>query len=466
MAHECDLLIIGAGPGGYVAALRAGKLGLKTIIVEKENNLGGTCLNVGCIPSKTLLYYSEQLFEDLKHRSKYGLEFQELSFNFSKLMQTKLGVVKGLNMGIGGLLKRNKVTHLVGTASFKGPNEVEVTSVNGVETVQAKNIVIATGSEPITLPSLPLDEKTILSSSGALSLEKVPESLVVIGAGVIGLELGSVYNRLGSKVTFVEALDRIGGNLQPEIAGALQKTLTKQGLSFHLSHKFISQEKKGEEYLITLENSNKEKVEITGSAILVSIGRKPYTKGLDLDKAGIQLDDKGRIAINPSFQTSVSHIYAIGDVVEGPMLAHKASEEGVAVVEKIAGQHPKVNYLTIPNVMYTQPEVATVGFTAEEAKAHGLSIKMGSFPFLANSRAHCVDAKEGLVQILVDENTDAIVGMHIMSEHAGEMIALGALAIEKKVTAKELGALCFPHPTFSEAIKEAALDVHKEAIHF
>ncbi|MCH9633673.1 MAG: Dihydrolipoyl dehydrogenase [Chlamydiae bacterium] len=466
MAHECDLLVIGAGPGGYVAALRAGKLGLKTILVEKENNLGGTCLNVGCIPSKTLLYYSEQLFEDKNHRSKHGLEFQDLSLNFSTLMQTKLGVVKGLNMGIGGLLKRNKVQHFVGTASFKSPTEVILQSENETQSIHAKHVIIATGSTPISLPSLPIDEKKIISSSGALSLESVPKNLVIIGAGVIGLELGSVYNRLGSQVTFVEALDHIGGNLQPEISSALHKTLTKQGLKFLLSHKFVSQERKGDSFQLTLNDSKGEVVQIDSDVILVSIGRKPYTEGLNLESAGIQSDEKGRVQINPSFQTSQSHIYAIGDVVEGPMLAHKASEEGVAVVEKIAGSQPKVNYLTIPNVMYTQPEVASVGFTAEEAKAHGLNPKIGKFPFMANSRAHCVDAKEGLVQIIVDEASDIIIGMHIMSEHAGEMIAIGSLAIEKKVTAKELGALCFPHPTFSEAIKEAALDVHKETIHF
>jgi dihydrolipoamide dehydrogenase len=465
MTHTCDVLVIGAGPGGYVAALRAGKLGLKTIIVEKEDHLGGTCLNLGCIPSKTLLHYSEQLFEDLHHRSKRGLEYENLHLNFSTLMQTKLGVIKGLNMGIGGLLRRNKVLHLKGLASFKSPHQVVVHGEKGEELIEAKHIILATGSEPISLPNLPLDEKTIVSSSGALSLEKVPKKLIVIGAGVIGLELGSVYNRLGSEVVFVEALGFIGGSLEPEIAKALLKTLTAQGLKFHLNHKFIDHSLKGDQHLLTLENEQKEQIPLQGDVVLVSIGRKPYTQGLDLQKAGVELDGK-KIAINASFQTNIPHIYAIGDVVEGPMLAHKASEEGVAVVEKIAGLNPHVHYLSIPNVLYTLPEVATVGFTQAEALKQGLSPKIGKFPFLANSRAHCVEAKDGLVLVIVDERTDVIIGMHIMGEHAGEMIALGSLCIEKKVTAKELGALCFPHPTFSEAIKEAALDVHKEAIHF
>lgn len=461
MTETCDLLVIGAGPGGYVAALRAGKLGLKTIIVEKENNLGGTCLNVGCIPSKTLLYYSEQLFEDTNHRTKHGLEFEKLNLNFSTLMKTKLGVIKGLNMGIGGLLKRNKVTHLKGVASFQSPNQVLVKG-DKETLIEAKNIVIATGSEPISLPGLTIDEETIISSTGALSLKEVPKKLTVIGAGVIGLELGSVYNRLGSEVTFIEALNTIGGPQEPEISKTLLKTMTAQGLKFHLGHTYKSHEKKGDQHHLTLEGDQKE---ISSDVVLVSVGRRPYIEGLQVEKAQIELDGK-KIAINSSFQTSQPHIYAIGDVVDGPMLAHKASEEGVAVVEKIAGLGPHVHYLSIPNVMYTQPEVASVGFTQEEARKQGLTPKVGKFPFLANSRAHCVDAKDGLAMVIVDEKTDVIIGMHLMCEHAGEMVALGSLAIEKKVTAKELGALCFAHPTFSEAIKEAALDVHKEAIHF
>lgn len=460
---ECDLLVIGAGPGGYVAALRAGKLGLKTILVEEQNNLGGTCLNVGCIPSKTLLYYSEQLFEDETHRAQKALEFEKLSINFSKLMQTKVGVIQGLNMGIKGLLKKNKVEHLVGRASFVNANEVKVQGKE--ETIRAKNVIIATGSTPISLPTLPIDEKTIITSTGALSLEHVPKRLVVIGAGVIGLELGSVYKRLGAEVTFVEALGNIGGPLEPDISQALLKTLQKQGLKFHLHHKFVSQKKVGDHYEVTIEGEGKEQ-KLEADVILVSIGRKPNVEGLDLDKAGIEFDPKKGIIINNAFQTKVPHIHAIGDVVDGPMLAHKASEEGVACVEKIAGHQPKVNYLAVPGVIYTAPEVATVGFTTKDAESKGLEVKSGKFPFMANSRAHCVDAKEGLVKVIACAKTDTILGLHIMSEHAGEMIALGSLAIEKRVTAKELGALCFAHPTFSEAIKEAALDVHKEAIHF
>ncbi len=466
MTNEYDLIVIGAGPGGYVAALRASKLGLKTAIIEKENNLGGTCLNVGCIPSKTLLYYSEQLFENQKHRPQKGLEFEGLKMNFPRLMKTKEGVVKGLNMGVAGLLKRGKVNHFFGLATFKNSKEIEVDSSKGKERLSAKHILIATGSEPIELPGLEFDEKTIISSTGALALEKVPKKMIVIGAGVIGLELGSVYNRLGAEVEFVEALDHIGGNLQPEVSQTLEKILAKQGLKFHLSHRYKSAKKEGGQVTLEIENSKKEKVNLSAEVVLVSVGRKPYTEGLGLEQVGIALDDRGKIKVNGFFQTSQPSIYAIGDVIDGPMLAHKASEEGVAVVEQIAEKNPQVHYLAIPNVIYTQPEVATVGFTTQEAKALGLTPKVGKFPFLGNSRAHCVDAKEGLALVVADEKTDAVIGMHIVSEHAGEMIALGALAIKKHVTAKELGALCFPHPTFSEAIKEAALDVHKEAIHF
>lgn len=465
MSEEYDVIVIGAGPGGYVAAIRAGQLGLKTLLIEKENNLGGTCLNEGCIPSKTLLYYSEQLYQDKFHRNKFGLEFSDLTLNFDKLMQTKGGVIKGLNMGIGSLLKKNKVTHKVGRAQFKSANEIEI-SGQSQESVRGKNIIIATGSRPRALPNLPFDEKIVLSSTGALSLPQVPKKMVVIGAGVIGLEMGSVYKRLGAEVIFVEAMSQIGGQLDPALSAALQKTLTKQGLQFHLNHKVVSAEKKGNGVWINAENDKGAKVEIQADVALVSIGRVPYTEELNLEAAGIQKNEKGFITINNQLQTSAENVYAIGDVVDGTMLAHKASEEGVAVVEKITGHKPSLNYLAIPNVIYTSPEIATVGFTVKEAEGHGLKVKVGNFPFLANSRAHCVDAKEGLVLVIAEEQTDRIVGMHIMSEHAGEMIAIGSLAIEMGVTAKKLGSLCFAHPTFSEAIKEAALAVHKEAIHF
>ena len=463
MSEEYDVIVIGAGPGGYVAAIRCGKLGLKTLIIEKENNLGGTCLNVGCIPSKTLLYYSEQFYEDQNHRNKHGLEFSNMKMNHEKLMETKGGVIKGLNMGIGGLLKKNKVTHKVGLAKFKSDHEIEIA---GKEVVHGKNIIIATGSMPRALPGLPFDEETMISSTGALSLKSVPKKLAVIGAGVIGLELGSVYKRLGSDVVFVEAIDHIGGNLDPAISKALQKSLEKQGLEFHLNHKVTKAEKKGSKVHIEAEAQSGEKKEIDANVVLISIGRTPFTDQLNLEAAQIEKDDKGFIKINNQLQTSKPHIYAIGDVVDGPMLAHKASEEGVAVAEKIAGHSPSVNYLAIPNVTYTSPEVATVGLTAKEAQAHGLQVKVGNFPFLANSRAHCVDAKDGMVIVVADEKSDRILGLHIMSEHAGEMIAVGSLALEMGVTAKKLGQLCFAHPTFSEAIKEAALAVHKEAIHF
>lgn len=465
MAEEYDVIVIGAGPGGYVAAIRSGQLGLKTLLIEKENHLGGTCLNEGCIPSKTLLYYSEQLYQDKHHRNKYGLEFSDLNLNFNKLMQTKGGVVKGLNMGISSLLKKNKVTHKVGHAQFNTAHEIEISGQNK-EIVRGKNIIIATGSKPRALPHLPFDEKVVLSSTGALGLAHIPKKMIVIGAGVIGLELGSVYKRLGAEVVFVEALSHVGGNLDPMLSSALQKSLTKQGLQFHLNYQVTHAEKKGETVLIIANNEKGEKIELQADVALVSIGRVPHSEDLNLSAAGIEKNEKGFIIINNQLQTTAANVYAIGDVVDGPMLAHKASEEGVAVVEKIAGHSPSVNYLAIPNVIYTSPEVATVGFTANEAQKRGLKVKIGQFPFLANSRAHCVDAKDGLVLVIAEETTDRIVGMHVMSEHAGEMIALGSLAIEMGVTAKKLGSLCFAHPTFSEAIKEAALAVHKEAIHY
>lgn len=465
MSQEYDLVIIGAGPGGYVAAIRAGQLGLKTLIIEKESNLGGTCLNEGCIPSKTLLYYSEQFYEDQTHRVKKGLKFNELDLDFPTLMQTKSGVVKGLNMGIGGLLKKNKVEHKVGLASFLDNKQIEISSGDNKEVISFKNAIIATGSSSRSIPGLDIDEDTIITSKGALELKEVPKKMIVIGAGVIGLELGSVYKRLGTEVTFIEAIDKIGGNLEPSVMQSLLKTMQKQGMKFHLKHKFSSCEKNQDGYLLKAQDESGKEIELDCDVILVSIGRAPYTDHLGLDKVNIEKNDRGYIKVDNGLKTTQDNIFAIGDVVDGPMLAHKASEEGVAIVEKIAGHNAKINYLTIPNVMYTLPEVASVGFTAAEAKAQGLDVNIGSFPYLANSRAHCVDAKDGLVTIIADKTSDVIVGMHIMSEHAGEMIALGSLAIEKKVTAKELGQLCFAHPTFSEAIKEAALAVHKSAIH-
>lgn len=465
MSDEYDVIIIGAGPGGYVAAIRSGQLGLKTLLIEKESNVGGTCLNVGCIPSKTLLYYSEQLYENQHHRIKYGLEFSNMQMNVDKLMQTKSGVIKGLNMGVSSLLRKNKVTHKVGRASFIGPHEIAIDGKDAGH-FKAKHIIIATGSQPRALPSLPFDEVQVVSSTGALSLKEPPKKMIVIGAGVIGLELGSVYKRLGSQVTFIETLDHIGGNLDPQLSTALYKSLQKQGLEFLLSTKVTHAEKKNGHIEISAETTSKEIKHLQADVVLVSIGRVPYTQDLGLEKVGIEKDRQGFIIINNGLETSVKNVYAIGDVVTGPMLAHKASEEGVAVVEKIAGHSPHINYVAIPNVIYTAPEVATVGFTAKEAENMGLTVKVGSFPFLANSRAHCVDAKDGLVIVVADSETDRVLGLHIMSEHAGEMIALGSLAIEMKVTAKQLGNLCFAHPTFSEAIKEAALAVHKSAIHF
>ncbi len=456
MGESYDVVVIGSGPGGYVAAIRAAQLGLKTACVEKEKTLGGTCLNVGCIPSKCLLE-SSHLYSHLLHAGKtHGVEATP-TLNFAQMMQRKNDVVAGFNVGIQGLFKKNKVTSIAGLATFTSPQTL---SVNGKEIV-AKNVILATGSVPLPLPFLPFDEKQVLSSTGALALPKIPKKMIVIGAGIIGVELGSVYSRIGSEVHFVEFVDRVCPPLDESISKGLEKALKAQGMTFQLSSKVTGATVKPSAVTLTIENSDP----LTADAVLVSIGRKPYTEGLGLDQVGISTDPRGFIPIDPNFRTTHPHIYAIGDIVEGPMLAHKASEEGYAVAEIIAGKHPHIEYITIPSVVYTHPEVGAVGLTEQEAKKRGLAIKTAQFPFKANSRARCTGDDEGFVKMIADAQTGTLLGIHILSAHAGELIAEATLALEKRTTAAELAATCHAHPTLSEALKEAALALSSKAIH-
>lgn len=433
-----DVVVIGSGPGGYVAAIRAAQLGLKTACIEKNKTLGGTCLNVGCIPSKVLLHDSEG------------------STDLAKMMERKTKVVSGFTSGIDGLFKKNKIDWIQGTGRLTGPHTIDVDG----KAIEAKNIILATGSEPIQLPFLPFNEKTILSSTGALALTHVPKKMLVIGAGVIGVELGSVYKRLGSEVIFIEFLDRICPAFDNALSKALLKSLTNQGMVFHLSHKVM----KAEGTTLTVQGLEGEK-QFTGDVVLVAVGRRPFSEGLGLEKVGIQRDSKGFIPIDASFRTSQPHIFAIGDLVEGPMLAHKASEEGVAVAELIAGHRPMINYIAIPNVVYTHPEVASVGLTEEEVKAMKIPYKSSQFPFKANSRARCMNDDEGFIKILAEQNSRRILGVHIIGPSASELIAEATLAIQLKATADQLADTCYAHPTLSEALKEAALGLFKAPIH-
>ncbi len=451
-----DVIVIGSGPGGYVAAIRCAQLGLKTACVEKDPNLGGTCLNVGCIPSKALLHSTETYYNLLKQGPDLGIDAKS-TFNFPQMMKRKETIVKGFNQGIAGLLQKNKITHIQGLASFTSPTTI---SVSGKE-YTARHFIIATGSEPTPLPFLPFNEKTILSSTGALSLPQAPKKMLVIGAGIIGVELGSVYSRLGTEVKFIEFLDRICPTLDPTLSKALQKILENQGLTFQLSSKVTAANGKS----ITYTNPDGKEATESADVILVSIGRRPYTQDLALDKAQIQTDEKGRIPINSRLQTSQSHIYAIGDVVDGPMLAHKASEEGVLAAEIISGLHPHLEYMTIPSVVYTHPEVAAVGLTEPEAKALNLPLKIGQFPFKANSRARATNEDEGFIKLIAHAEKNTILGVHILGAHAGELIAEAALAIQKRATTLDIIHTSHAHPTLSEALKEAALDAEKRAIH-
>ncbi len=462
MTESFDVIVIGAGPGGYVAAIRAAQLGLKTACVEKGSTLGGTCLNVGCMPSKALLDSSEK-FEDAQHAfAAHGID-GKVTLNLSTMIKRKDEVVKGLTKGIEGLFKKNKVTWLKGAATITGKHEVSV----GKEKFSAKHIIIATGSEVVSLPGITIDEKQIVSSTGALSLAAVPKHLVVIGAGVIGLELGSVWRRLGAKVTVIEYLDRITPGMDNEIAKQFQKVLEKQGFEFKLGSKVASAKKNsngGVDVVVEPAAGGKPET-IKADVVLVAVGRKAYTDKLGLENVGINTDNRGRIEVNDHLQTSVPHIYAIGDVVKGPMLAHKAEDEGMLVAEQIAGQKPHINYDAIPGVVYTHPEVATVGKTEEELKTAGVEYRVGKFPFLANSRSRATGQTDGLVKILADKKTDRVLGVHIIGPQAGNMIHEACIAMEFGASAEDIARTCHAHPTYNEAVKEAALAVDGRPIH-
>ena len=462
-----DLIVIGGGPGGYVCAIRAAQLGLKTACVESRGALGGTCLNVGCIPSKSLLNLSENFHKAKKDFNQQGIEIEGIKLNIEKMMSNKNKSIQVLTKGVEFLFKKNKVTYLKGKGVIFSKNDVVVYDNNKKTTYKTKNIVIATGSEVASLPGIKIDEKNIISSTGALSLNKVPKKLAVIGGGYIGLEMGSVWSRLGSEVTVIEYLDFITPGMDKEISNEFKKILTKQGIKFKMGSKVNSVKNISSKVLINytdIKNSKDETLEV--DKVLVSVGRKPYTEGLNLTKVGVKKDNKGRIETNEKLQTSIQNIYAIGDVIKGPMLAHKAEDEGIAVAEILAGQAGHVNYDVIPGVIYTSPEVATVGKTEEQLKKENKDYKVGKFPFLANSRAKVNNETEGFVKILADSKSDKVLGVHIIGPHCGDMIAEMALAMEFGASAEDIARTCHAHPTHTEAIKEAALAVDKRPIHF
>jgi len=468
MENNFDLVVIGGGPGGYVCAIRAAQLGLKTACVESRGALGGTCLNVGCIPSKSLLNLSENYHKAKKDFNQQGIEIDGIKLNVKKMMDNKNKSIQVLTKGVEFLFKKNKVTYFKGKGVLFSKNDIVIYESNNKRTnIKVKNIVIATGSEVASLPGINIDEKNIVSSTGALSFEKVPKKLAVIGGGYIGLEMGSVWSRLGSEVTVIEYLDYITPGMDREISNEFQKILTKQGIKFKMGSKVVSVKNNGNLVSIKYNNVKDLKEEILEvDKVLVSVGRKPYTEGLNLDKIGVKKDNKGRIEVNENLQTTVNNIYAIGDVIKGPMLAHKAEEEGIAVAETLAGQAGHVNYNVIPGVVYTSPEVATVGKTEEQLKEENTLYKVGKFPFLANSRAKVNNETDGFVKILADSKTDRVLGVHIIGPHCGEMIAEMALAMEFGASAEDIARTCHAHPTHTEAIKEAALAVDKRPIHF
>jgi dihydrolipoamide dehydrogenase len=459
-----DLIVIGAGPGGYVAAIRAAQLGMRVACVERDRALGGTCLNVGCIPSKALLDSSE-LYHQARHGlAAHGVVAGEVRLDLATMMARKDGVVRGLTQGIATLFRKNGVTWVQGAARLASPREVVVRGREGDRSLGAERVLIATGSEPAPLAELPFDGERVLSSTEALALDRVPERMLVIGAGAIGLELGSVWSRLGARVTVVEFLDRIVPSMDRGMGRQLRRALEKQGLAFRLETTARRAERSAGGVRVTLESKEATGVE-EADVVLVAIGRRPYAEGLGAREIGVAFDERGRIVVDDRFQTSVPRVFAIGDVIAGPMLAHKAEEEGIAAVEGMAGQPGHVNYDAVPNVVYTWPELASVGLSEEAAAERGLAINVGSFPFIANGRARCMNETEGGVKVLADARTDRLVGLHILGPRASDLIAEAAVAVEFGASAEDLARSVHAHPTLPEAVKEAALAAAKRAIH-
>ncbi len=466
MPERYDIAIIGAGPGGYVAAIRAAQLGLRAACIEARGSLGGTCLNIGCIPSKALLQSSEKFVEARHALAEHGVKIGEVALDLAAMMARKDKVVTTLTRGVEFLFRKNKIDWLKGQGRITAPGRIAVSSADGgAREVEAGAIVIATGSEIAPLPGVEIDEERILSSTGALALDHVPDRLVVIGGGYIGLELGSVWQRLGARVTVVELLDRIVPTMDRELAAALQRVLTRQGIEFKLGAKVAGIAVAADRVTVEIEGAEAERQSLAADAALVAIGRRPNTRGLGLEAVGVVCDAQGRVVVNDGFAANIPGIYAIGDAIRGPMLAHKAEEEGIALAERLAGQQPAIDYDAIPAVVYTWPEVASVGKTEEELTATATPYRVGKFPFTANPRARSNGDTEGFVKILADSATDRVLGVHIIGPDAGTMIAEAALAIEFGASAEDIGRTCHAHPTLSEAVKEAALAVDGRAIH-
>tara|TARA_Y100000816_G_scaffold249700_1_gene199374 strand:- start:113 stop:1513 length:1401 start_codon:yes stop_codon:yes gene_type:complete len=465
MKDQFQAVVIGGGPGGYVCAIRLAQLGLKTACVESRGTLGGTCLNVGCIPSKSLLNLSDE-FKKAKNLKSKGIEVGDIKLNLSKMMQNKDKAVTILTKGVEFLFKKNKVTYFKGIASFHSDKKILIKDDQNKEImIEADKTIIATGSVPVSLPGVEFDEKIIVSSTGVLKLEKVPRKMIVIGGGYIGLEMGSVWSRLGAEVHVIEFLDHITPGMDKEISSEFMKILKKQGIHFHMNHKVEGIKKNNSGAIITTKDKNGSVKEFNCDVALISVGRKPNTTYLNLQKIGVEVDKKNRIKTDKNFKTNLNNIFAIGDVIDGPMLAHKAEDEGIAVAENIAGQSGHVNYNTIPGVIYTTPEVASIGKTEEQLQQQNVKFKVGKFSFMANSRAKAIDEAEGFVKIIADAKTDRVLGAHLIGPHAGELIAEIGVAMEFGASSEDIARTCHAHPTFSEAVKEAALSVDNRAIH-
>jgi dihydrolipoamide dehydrogenase len=466
--EKFDVAIIGSGPGGYVAAIRCAQLGMKTALIEKYPTLGGTCLNVGCIPSKAMLDSSEHYFNAVHHFEEHGIEVKSPKVNIKQMVERKRGVVKMTCDGINFLMKKNKITVYTGVGSFESKTVINITNLEGKkEKIEAAKTIIATGSKPSSLPGIEIDKKRVITSTEALELSEIPKHLIVIGGGVIGLELGSVYARLGSKVSVVEFMDRLIPGMDAGLGKELQRVMKKDlKVEFFMKHKVESVVSKDKEVTVTADNGKGEKVQIKGDYVLMAVGRKPYTDGLNLEKAGVKLDSRGRVEVDKNLKTSAENIYAIGDVVVGAMLAHKAEEEGVFVAEQMAGQKPHIDYNLIPGVVYTWPEVAAVGLTEEQLKEKGVKYKVGSFPFKASGRARASMDTDGFVKVLADETTDEVLGVHMIGPRTADMIAEAVVAMEFRASAEDISRICHAHPTFTESLKEAALDATgKRALH-